>query len=323
VVTTLAGDGSIGFVDATGTSASFNTPYGLGLDLAGNLYVADFGNHLIRKIDTGAVVTTVAGMANVSGSTNATGTSASFANPWGVTVDASGNLYIGDWVNNLIRGIDTGTVVTTLAGGAGCCAIDGVGTASSFNGPSGMAFDHSGNLFIADNNEHLIRKMSPGMAVTTFAGSGINGSTNGFGTAASFDHPAGIAIDSADNVYVADTYSHLIRKIDPFGNVTTFAGSGAPGSTNATGTSASFNWPYGVAVDNSDNVYVADYNNHLIRKITPGGVVTTLAGTAGASGYTDATGTSAAFSFPAGVAVDAAGVVYVADSNNHVIRKIQ
>ncbi|MDP6770717.1 MAG: Ig-like domain-containing protein, partial [Anaerolineales bacterium] len=168
----------------------------------------------------------------------------------------------------------------------------------------------------------LIRKITPEGVVTTLAGSGSHGSTDGTGTAASFSYPQGVAVDFNSNVYVADQSNNLIRKITPAGVVTTLAGSGSEGSTNGTGTAASFDNPVGVAVDGSGNVYVADLSNNLIRKITPAGVVTTLAGDAGNNGSTNGTGTAALFYYPAGLAVDFSGNVYVADQYNHLIRKI-
>jgi sugar lactone lactonase YvrE len=175
-----------------------------------------------------------------------------------------------------------------------------------------------------------IQKITPGGVVTTLAGSGHDGSANGTGSAASFYGPYGIAMDSSGNIYVADTWNQLIRKITSGGVVTTLAGGGAgfdsngfaiPGNANGTGTAASFSFPEGVAVDSLGNVYVADSGNDLIRKITSGGVVTTLAG-GGSGTATNGSGTAASFSEPTGVAVDSSGNVYVADSHNNLIRKI-
>lgn len=309
VVTTLAG-----------AAASFNQPSGVALDSSGTVFVADAGNHLIRVITTGGVVATLAGSGN-SGSTNGTGTAASFHYPSGVAVDASGTVYVADTLNHLVRKITSAGVVTTLAGSGSNGSTDDTGTAASFNAPSGVAVDASGTVYVADTNNHKIRKITSAGVVTTLAGSGSNGSTNGAGTAASFRYPYSVAVDASGTVFVADAFNHLIRQITPAGVVTTLAGSGSMGSANGTGTAASFRYPYGVAVDTSDTVYVADYSNHLIRQITPAGVVTTLAGS-GIAGSADGTGTAASFRQPSGVAVDASGTVYVADYNNHLIRKI-
>lgn len=320
VVTTLAGSGIQGSANGTGTSAAFNYPTGVAPDAAGNVYVADYGNNLIRKITSAGVVTTFAGSGNQA-LTDGTGPSASFFFPYGVVADATGNLYVADYGTNAIRKITAAGVVTTLAGSGASGSTNGTGASASFRGPSSVAVDAAGNVYVADLHSHLIRKITPAGVVTTFAGSGTPGSTDGTGTSASFNYPSGVAVDAAGNVYVADSGNNLIRKITASGVVTTFAGSGTAGSVNGTGTSASFNNPAGVATDPSGNVYVADYLNNLVRKITAAGVVTTFAGN-GTRGLANGTGASASFNGPMNVAVDVAGNVYVADSYNHSIREI-
>jgi len=270
-VATLAGTaGTFGSTDATGTAATFNSPHGVAVDGSGNVYVADTNNHLIRKITSAGVVTTLAGTAGNPGSTDATGTAATFKYPYGVAVDGSGNVYVADANNHLIRKITSAGVVTTLAGTAGTQgSADGTGTAATFNSPLAVAVDGSGNVYVGDSNNYLIRKITSAGVVTTLAGTaGIQGSADGAGTAATFKFPWGVAVDGSGNVYVADADNHLIRKITSAGVVTTLAGTaGIQGSTDATGTAATFNSPFGVAVDGSGNVYVADTVNHLIRKI--------------------------------------------------------
>jgi len=266
VVTTLAGSGSAGAANGTGTAASFYTPSGVAVDGSGNVYVADFRNNLIRKISAAGVVTTLAGSGS-AGASNGTGTAASFYFPFGVAVDGSGNVYVADQDNNLIRKITAAGVVTTLAGSGSAGAANGTGTAASFFAPTGVAVDGSGNVYVADEGNNLIRKITPAGVVTTLAGSGSTGSANGTGTAASFYYPFGVAVDGSGNVYVADYGNNLIRKITAAGVVTTLAGSGSAGAANGTGTAASFAGPFGVAVDGSGNVYVADTLNSLIRKI--------------------------------------------------------
>jgi streptogramin lyase len=320
VVSTLAGSGSWGSTDGTGTSASFSFLSGVAVDASGNVYVADSDNQKIRKITPSGVVSTLAGSGS-SGSTDGTGTSASFRYPSGVALDASGNVYVADYYNHKIRKITPSGVVSTFAGSGSRGSTDGTGTSARFYYPSGVALDASGNVYVADSDNNKIRKITPSGVVSTLAGSGSTGSTDGTGTSASFYFPRGVALDASGNVYVADSNNHKIRKITPSGVASTLAGSGSQGSTDGTGTSASFNYPSGVAVDANGNVYVADWHNQKIRKITPSGVVSTLAGS-GSSGSTDGTGTSASFYYPHGVAVDAIGDVYVADSYNHKIRKI-
>ena len=324
--TTLAGTaGSTGTTDGTGSAARFNNPRGVATDASGNVYVADYLNHTIRKITSAGVVTTLAGTAGSSGSTDATGSAARFNGPGGVALDASGNVYVTDNNNHTIRKITPAGVVTTLAGRAGSRgSTDATGNAARFDNPNGVATDASGNVYVADYLNHTIRKITSAGVVTTLAGTaGSSGSTDATGSAARFNGPGGVALDASGNVYVTDNNNHTIRKITPAGVVTTLAGrAGSRGSTDATGNAARFDNPNGVATDASGNVYVADYNNHTIRKITSAGVVTTLAGTAGSSGSTDATGSAARFYRPTGVATDASGNVYVADLSNHTIRKI-
>ena len=235
-------------------------------------------------------VSTFAG-SGTEGSDDGQGTTASFKSPWDVTVDSSGNVYVGDWYNQMIRKIDSSGNVITLAGSGNQGFTDGQGTAASFNGPIGVAVDSSGNVYVADINNHLIRKIDSLGNVTTLAGSGTQDSDDGVGTSASFKFPRDVAVDSSGNVYVADTGNHLIRRIDSTGNVTTLAGSGTSGSVDGEGTAASFNKPMGVAVDSSGNVYVADSLNHLIRRIDSSGNVTTLAGS-GTSGSAKGQGRS-------------------------------
>ena len=261
-MTTLAGS-SLGSADnATGTSASFNNPMGITTD-GTNLYVADYGNHRIRKIviDNGTV-TTLAGSS--SGNTDATGTLASFNKPAGITTDGA-NLYVADFGNHRIRKIviDNGTV-TTLAGSSSG-NTDATGTLASFNKPAGITTDGA-NLYVADFGNHRIRKIViDNGTVTTLAGSSSGSADNATGTLASFQFPREITTDGT-NLYVTDKNNHRIRKIViDNGTVTTLAGSSS-GNTDATGTSASFNNPQGITTDGT-NLYVSDTNNNRIRKI--------------------------------------------------------
>jgi len=318
-VTTLAGS-SQGYTDATGTSASFDNPMGITTD-GTNLYVADYGNHRIRKIviDNGTV-TTLAGSSQ-GASDNATGTSASLDNPMGITTDGT-NLYVADNGNHRIRKIviDNGTV-TTLAGSSQGYT-DATGTSASFNNPHGITTDGT-NLYVADESNHRIRKIViDNGTVTTLAGSS-QGYTDATGTSARFYRPRGITTDGT-NLYVADMFNHRIRKIViDNGTVTTIAGQSDNGAADGIGTAASFWNPSQITTDGT-NLYVVDSFNQSIRKIVIStGVVTTVAGTPGSPGNADnPTGTSASFRGPRAITTDGKNL-YVADGTNHRIRKIE
>lgn len=319
---TFAGAGSGTFTDGTGTSATFSSPTGITRDASGNFYVADRNNNRIRKITPDAVVTTFAGSGTGGGIVNGTGTAAGFWAPYGIAADASGNLYVGEWANQTIRKITAAAVVSTLAGNGTAGNQNGTGSAATFNQPVGLAADASGNVFIADYINHLIRKITPAGVVTTFAGSGSPGLTDGTGTAASFNGPFALAFDAGGNLIVADYLNHAVRKITPSGVVTTIAGNGTAGYTDATGAAARFNRPAGLVIDASNNIFICDAQNNRIRKITAAGVVTTIAGS-GNTGSAEGTGTAAEFNYPLGICADFANAtLYIADFGNNKIRKV-
>jgi NHL repeat len=320
-VTTLAGSGAAGLVNGSGVAASFNTPSGVAVS-GSSVYVADAGNHVIRKVSLpGGAVTTVAG-SGLPGLVNGNGASASFHTPTGVVVSGS-DLYIADSGNHAIRKISSTGAVTTVAGSGSPGLVDATGTAASFNYPIGLAVSGS-DLYVGDSSNHVIRKVSlTGGAVTTFAGTGSPGFVNGTGTAASFNYPSGLALSGTD-LYVIEYGNHAVRKVSLIsGAVTTLAGSGSTGLVNGTGAAASFNFPLGIALDGSGSLLVADTTNNVIRKVSlPGGVVSTLAGT-GSPGLVNGTSAAASFNDPPSIGVDAAGNVFVADRGNHVIRQIE
>jgi hypothetical protein len=346
LVSTLAGfAGSFGSKDGTGSAALFYFPAGLAMDSSGNIYVADADNETIRKIapaGTNWMVSTIAGNPSltnglgtpIGGSADGAGTNAQFFLPQGVAVDGAGNVYVADTYNSTIRKIapaGTNWVVSTIAGQAGNRgSADGTGTNAQFFLPQGVAVDGAGNLYVADTENYIIRKIAPAGAnwvVSTIAGqAGNSGSDDGTGTNAKFRWPASITVDSAGNLYVADAFNDTIRKITPLGTdwvVSTLAGLASQiGSADGTGTNAQFNFPEGVTVDGSGNVYVADTSNNTIRKIRSAGVVSTIAGLTGSPNSVDGEGSDARFRFPAGIALDSAGNIYVADSYNNTIRTI-
>jgi hypothetical protein len=270
VVSTLAGQaGTPGSADGSGSAAGFRYPSGLTVDSAGNVYVADTDNETIRRVTLTGSVTTLAGKVGISGSTDGSGSAASFNGPSGVVADAAGNLYVADTLNDTIRKVTSAGMVSTIAGAAGASgATDSLGTAARFFGPQGLAIDGTGDLYVADTNNGTIRKVVTATgAVTTVAGlAGIAGSADGATSQGRFHYPSGVAVDSSGNLYVADTDNDALREVSPSGAVTTIAGNaGTSGSADGLGSAARFNFPTGIAVDNAGNIYVADTSNHTIR----------------------------------------------------------
>ncbi len=320
VVSTIAGNGYSGYADGIGSVAQFYSPTGIAVDGEGNVYVADQGNHRIRKITTSGVVSTLAGSGK-AGYADGAGINAQFNAPFGIAVDGGGNVFVADQGNHRIRKITPSGLVSTLAGSGSPGYINGTGVAAQFLNPRGIAVDWSGNAYVADCDNHRIRKITSAGVVSTFAGNGNPGFADGAGTTAQFKSPYGVIVDWTDNVYIADANNNRIRKIAPSGLVSTLAGSGVPGYDAGTAGMARFNYPLSVAVDGVGNIYVADANNNRIRKIVLSGEVTSIAGS-DISGYTDGAGNIAQFSYPFGIALDGAGNAYVADQGNSRIRKI-
>lgn len=318
--TTLAAQRGVqGSADGTNGDARFYGPNSVAVDTLGNVYVADKNNNTIRKVTPNGIVTTLAGLAGVGGSVDGTGSDARFSGPAGVAVDASGNVYVA--TRHSIRKVSAAGVVTTFAGSTFPGSAD---FPPQFFQPSGLAVDSSGNIYVADSLNHTVRKITPGGSVITLAGlAGNRGSVDGTGTSARFGELTGVAVDGAGTVYVADRDNQTIRKVTKTGVVTTLAGlAGSVGNTDGTTNNARFNAPNNLALDGATNVYVADSHNHVIRKITPAGVVTTLIGQPGVNGHADGTNDDAHFSTPNSVAVDGGGNLYVADLGNDAIRKV-
>ena len=322
IITTIAGNNIGGFLGDAGaaTSAQLNNPLGVTLDSAGNLYFADSSNHRVRKV-AGGTISTVAGngTAGFLGDA-AAATSAELYLPSGVAVDSSGNLYIADTLNFVIRKV-SGTTITTYAGsnslGGGGGGDHGLAINAQLAYPTGLALDAAGNLYIADTANSRIRIVTKATGIiTSLSTAGINLSS-----------PKGVAVDAAGDVYIADTANGRILEVTPVGSITkttTVAGTGVNGYSGDGGpaTSAQLNNPYGVALDAAGNIYITDTNNQRVRMVSAAtGIITTVAGTR-LSGYTGDGGsaTSAELSFPRAVLVDASGKIYISDTQNNVVR---
>ena len=271
IVTTLAGvSRSKGSADGQGANARFWAPFGIAVDDAGTVYVADTANNAIRKITADGVVSTLAGLAGHPGTNDGSGFEARFRNPWGVAVDnTDGDVFVADMSNNTIRRITPAGLVNTFAGQPGMVGdTDGFGNDARFDNPFAVAVDNAGDVYVSDSANNAIRKITH-RVVTTLAGlPGNAGNTDGQGANARFWNPQGLAVDPAGDVYVADTGNNLIRKITPMGVVTTIPEPPPDDATNSD--SAVLNNPGGVAVDSSGNIYIADTNDHCIREIKAG-----------------------------------------------------
>ncbi|WP_187774805.1 IPT/TIG domain-containing protein [Pedobacter sp. BS3] len=319
IVSTYAGDGTAGLVNGPAASAEFRNPEGVAVDANGNIFVADRQNSVIRKISVDGVVSTYAGD-GTAGYADGPAATAKFNLPWKLAIDAQGNIFVADRDNFKIRKISPDGIVSTLAGSTAGYA-DGSGAAAKFMQPLDVAVDAQGNVIVADNTGHRIRKVTPDGTVSTIAGDGTAGLVNGTGTAAKFKNPSGLTIDASGNILVADRLNHCIRKITPAGVVSTVAGSGTSGLLDGDALTAKFADPYGVAVDANGNILVAELTNARIRKITPNGIVSTLAGSS--AGFADGLSTTAKFNQPTDLDTDAEGNIYVAEVTNHRIRKIR
>ncbi len=327
IIATVAGNGNAGSTGDGGpaTAATIGNPCGVAVDAAGSFYIADCVNHRIRKINASGIITAVAGtgVAGFSGD-GGPATSASLFEPSGMVVDAAGNLYIADTLNNRIRKVTPSGIITTFAGGGGSLG-EGPATSAGLANPVGLAVDGAGNVYIADTGNSRIRKVNSAGIITTVTGNGDEAFAGDGGPAAGapVNLPRGVAVDGAGNIYIADTNNRRIRKVNTVGVITTVAGFGALGFSGDGGpaVNAAFNLPWGIAVDGFGNLYIADSNNQRIRKVDSAGIITTLAGN-GNLGYSGDGGLATSAALAAfGVAVDGIGNVYVADITNHRIRK--
>jgi hypothetical protein len=345
IINTVAGNSTPGYSGDGGaaTSAELNQPFSVALDSAGSLYIAELSNSIIRKVDANGIISTVAGngTAGYSGDGGAA-TSAELNQPTGLALDGAGNLYIADQGNNRIRKVDGRGIITTVAGpgfvhvpacnpiGDGCVAVD-----AELDTPTGVAVDVVGNLYIADQGNNRIRKVDSSGTITTVAGNGtvIGGIPEcGFigdgcvAVDAELDTPTGVAVDVVGNLYIADQGHNRLRKVDASGIITTVAGNGTAGYSGDDGvaTSAELDQPAGVALDSAGNLYFAQPSNSVIRKVGVNGIISRVAGD-GIYGVINVDGYEAIYTelfAPTGVAVDGAGNLYIADTNNQRVRKV-
>ena len=320
VVSTEAGSGFTGHLDGAASTAAFNRPVGIVVDDAQNIYIADFLNHCIRKIDTNGNVSTIAGSPGNSGFANGNGSAARFDRPGGIDVDQFGNIYVTDNFNHRIRKIDPLGNVNTIAGNGNIGFVNGLGAFAQLNQPRDLAVDRNdGSVYFVDRND-VIRRVDSNGIVSTFAGDGTAGFVDGPLAQARFDFPSGLTIDSIGNIYIADRYNHAIRVIKGNGLVTTIAGTGFSGFNDGVALNAQFNQPMNLDVDENGTLYVADLINYRVRMIT-NGVVSTIAGN-GIQGYVDGNTIVSRIGQTFDVAVLNSTNIYFNDASSERVRKI-
>lgn len=330
VINTIAGGTSVGYSGdgGTATSAGLIAPYSVAVDSSGNVYIAEPEDGRIRQVNTKGVINTVIGNGTLGfGGDGGAASSAQLWLPSGVAVDGSGNVYIADTVNNRVRKV-AGTTISTIAGSGGFSysGDGGSGTKAQLNRPQAVAVDAAGNAYIVDTGNNVVRKLGADGTITAFAGNGSAGfgGDGGAATSAQLSSPGGVAVDAGGNVYIADTQNARVRKVSG-GVISTVAGGGTIGygGDGGAGTSAQLNTPIGLAVDRNNNLYVADFGNSAVRKLSASGTITTVAGN-GRQGYSGdgSLGSLAQLSGPQGLAVDANGNLYIADTLNSRVRKV-
>ncbi|MFJ8769601.1 NHL domain-containing protein [Streptomyces clavifer] len=330
-ISTVAGTGVAGFKgdNELAVAAQLNRPYGIALDSSGSLYFSDYNNHRVRRISTDGKISTVAGGAPGYRGDNGPAVSAQLNCPREVAVDAAGSVYITDAANHRVRVITTDGKISTVAGTgtAGFSGDGGPAAGAQLNYPLGVAVDSTGALYISDHGNHRVRKISTDGKISTIAGTGVAGFKGDDGPAASaqLNRPYALAVNDADLLYITDGDNHRVRMIAADGSISTVAGKGTAGFSGDGGpaTSAQLNLPLGVVVDSAGTLYISDYNNHRVRKVTPDGEITTLAGK-GTAGFGGDGGPAAAAQLtnPFGLAVDCVDTLYIADHLNNRVRKV-
>jgi len=344
IITTVAGSYSMGggYSGDSGaaTNAGMHYTGGVAIDGAGNLYVADTFNHVVRKVNTNGIITTVAGKHSLGGTYSGDGgaaTNAGLNYPQCITVDGFGNLYISDFNNNVVRKVNASGIITTVAGkhsiGGTYSGDGGAATNAGLYRPLGITLDGSGNLYFTEWGNNVVREVATNGIITTVAGNhSLGGSYSGDGGAATnagLNVPTGVTFDGFGNLYIADCNNGVIRQVDVNGNITTIAGNynlaGSYSGDNGAATNAALNGPNGLVADEAGNLFIADYYNNVIRQVDMEGNITTVAGDYDlGQGYSGdgGTATSATLNNPPGVALDSVGDLYIADSGNNVIRRV-
>ncbi|MEQ8625571.1 MAG: T9SS type A sorting domain-containing protein [Vicingaceae bacterium] len=322
-VSTYSGSGITGHMDGGKLQARFDRPVGIASDNENNLYICDFANHCIRKVDTAGTVSTIAGSPGISGFANGVGTAARFNQPGGICLDNIGNIYVTDNFNNRIRKIDTTGNVTTIVGSGAQGYVDSTGLDAVLNVPRDICIDSSYDfLYFVDRN-NVVRKLELGNSrVSTFAGDGVAGYIDGSSDTARFDFPASVDIDDQGNIYVADRENHAIRKIDTAGVVSTIAGNGSPGFANGSSAIARFNRPVNTDLDEYGNIYVSDFSNRRIRKINTNNIVSTFAGD-GITGLINGPADTSRIGEVFDIEVIDSNTVFFTDASNDVVRLIK
>ncbi len=329
VISSIAGDGQPRFSGDGGpaVNAELDSPGSLAFDASGQLVISDNANQRVRRIGLTGVITTILGTgAADSLQDGGPATSASLASPSALALDKAGNLYIADIENQRVREVRTdGTIITFAGNGSNAFSGDGgQATQAALSYPSGLAFDGAGNLYIADRNNHRIRRVSAAGVITTFAGNGQGGFAGDGGPAASavLAYPSGVAVDSSGNVYISDTGNARIRKVSTSGVITTIAGTSTAGYTGdgASALNATLSNPTGLAFDSSGNLYIADSSNNVVRMIDKSGVIRTVAGSAKPTGGDGGPAVNASLASPAAIILDNAGNLYITDTHNSRVR---